>query len=311
MRASFRYLFALALALTCVGITAADEVTYLHTDVLGSPIAATDENGTLLWEERYEPYGERYYEPAAASSNKRSFTGHAEDTSGLMYMGARYYNPEIGRFYQTDPGPLFAAGPGFVNRYAYVANTPTSGLDSDGRIIETVWDVASFSYGLYSFRQNVQAGNFGDATEDAFGVLGDGIATGIPFVPGGISMAIQARRATRAIMAANDAARGGGDTLQAILQIKSKVGNFNIGRMSRTQLDDLGLSWVGPNATALTKKGEQIGWASADGMKSYRFPLLKKNGQAAGTVQGNLTENIQLPNGKIEELRNAHVDLMP
>ena len=40
-------------------------VTYYHNDALGSPIAATDAAGALLWRETYRPYGERLDDPAA------------------------------------------------------------------------------------------------------------------------------------------------------------------------------------------------------------------------------------------------------
>jgi len=36
-----------------------EEVIYYHLDALGSPVAATDVNGDLLWRETYSPYGSR------------------------------------------------------------------------------------------------------------------------------------------------------------------------------------------------------------------------------------------------------------
>jgi len=38
---------------------AQERVTYIHTDALGSPIAASDEDGNLIWRESYQPYGKR------------------------------------------------------------------------------------------------------------------------------------------------------------------------------------------------------------------------------------------------------------
>ena len=38
---------------------AADQIVYYHNDAQGSPVAATDENGDLLWSEEYEAYGTR------------------------------------------------------------------------------------------------------------------------------------------------------------------------------------------------------------------------------------------------------------
>lgn len=104
------------------------------------------------------------------------------------------------------------------------------------------------------------------------------------------------------------------DSLQPILNAKSKFGNFNIGKYSRDQIDTIGLDWVGPNA----RKMGDIGWISQDGLKTYRFPKVKTNTVLTkGQTQGNLTEYVQdeviQRNGtkKIvkRELRNAHMDL--
>ncbi len=106
------------------------------------------------------------------------------------------------------------------------------------------------------------------------------------------------------------AAKGGG-ALQTIIRAKSMRGNFNVGSMSRSQMDEVGTAWVGPNARAMMKGDAQIGWTSADGLKTYRFPQLKENGLAAGRTQGNLTEFLRLDNGQTDILRNAHIDLLP
>ena len=79
------------------------ETAYLHADHLGSPVAATDEAGAILWSDNFTPYGESFPGPAA-NENDEGFTGHIQDTaSGLTYMQARYYDPVIGRFLSNDP----------------------------------------------------------------------------------------------------------------------------------------------------------------------------------------------------------------
>jgi len=57
------------------------------------------------------------------------FTGREFDKdTGLYYYRARYYNPEIGRFLQTDP---IGYGDG-MNMYRYCGNNPISFLDPWG-----------------------------------------------------------------------------------------------------------------------------------------------------------------------------------
>src|SRR4030065_436519 len=75
---------------------ATDTVTYYHLDALGSPVAATDEQGNVIWREDYKPYGDRIGTDPAAANNTRWYTGHPHDeASGLTYMGARWYDPTV------------------------------------------------------------------------------------------------------------------------------------------------------------------------------------------------------------------------
>ena len=48
--------------------------------------------------------------------------------AGLLYVGRRYYDPQIGRFLTLDPAG-FADGP---NRYVYARNNPLGFVDPDG-----------------------------------------------------------------------------------------------------------------------------------------------------------------------------------
>jgi len=111
-----------------------DTITYVHTDMMGSPIAETDESGNVLWREHYTPFGEKVDKEAASVNNSIGYTGHVNDSdTGLTYMQARYYDPVIGRFYSNDPVG-FSRVDNF-NRYAYAANNPYRYTDPDGRDI--------------------------------------------------------------------------------------------------------------------------------------------------------------------------------
>ncbi|MCW8880586.1 MAG: RHS domain-containing protein [Kangiellaceae bacterium] len=112
---------------------AAEMVTYYVNDALGSPVAAMDKNGALLWRESYNPYGETRLNPSA-NQNDVGFTGHQKDsTTGLTYMQARYYDPLIGRFYSDDPVKFDQKSPVSFNRYAYANNNPYKYVDPDGK----------------------------------------------------------------------------------------------------------------------------------------------------------------------------------
>lgn len=112
--------------------------TYTHHDVLGSPLAATTQNGVIKWTDRYTPFGISLDNPSD-NDDQAGFTGHIKDKdTGLVYMQSRYYDPVIGRFYSNDPvgatghfstpnGPVH----GF-NRYAYGNNNPYKYKDPTG-----------------------------------------------------------------------------------------------------------------------------------------------------------------------------------
>ena len=55
--------------------------------------------------------------------------GYYQDiTSGLLHVGARYYNPKVGRFWTRDP----IGYKGGLNLYLYVANSSLNWADPDG-----------------------------------------------------------------------------------------------------------------------------------------------------------------------------------
>src|SRR5690242_15774970 len=100
------YRWALALiALVMLGVAQAGEtVTYFHNDAADSPLLATDANGFQAWKETYRPYGDRLGQSGASATNDVWFAGASVDeTSGLSYMGARYYDATLGRFVAVDP----------------------------------------------------------------------------------------------------------------------------------------------------------------------------------------------------------------
>ncbi len=126
-----------AVVLLAFSVTSQAEVTvtYLHTDALGSVVAASDEDGDLLWRKAYMPYG-AIHENGQAKNPAVGYTGHVQDDdTGLTYMGARYYDPALGRFLQMDPASVLGhveSNPMMFNRYAYANGNPYKFIDPDG-----------------------------------------------------------------------------------------------------------------------------------------------------------------------------------
>ncbi len=112
----------------------AEYTTHFHLDPAGTPLMATDDAGNIVWKETYQPYGSKLNYQPAASSNTLGYTGKPYDNAtGLSYMGARYYNPALGRFMGVDPVGYQEGNPHSHNRYAYANNNPYKFVDPDGR----------------------------------------------------------------------------------------------------------------------------------------------------------------------------------
>ena len=113
---------------------------YILTDHLGSIDALADETGAVAERDSFDAFGKRRNPdwtaaPVATlfSSLDKGFTGHEQlDHLGLVHMGARVYDPQIGRFTSADPTiPTPESTQGF-NRYTYVDNSPLSRTDPSG-----------------------------------------------------------------------------------------------------------------------------------------------------------------------------------
>ena len=106
---------------------------YQHTDALGSPVAVTDQNRTVLQRSEYEPYGFLLNRPINPTVN---YASHLTDRdTGLSYMQQRYYDPLLGTFLSTDAISVDGTTGWNFCRYCYAANNPYKFTDPDGRVI--------------------------------------------------------------------------------------------------------------------------------------------------------------------------------
>ncbi|MGO8999383.1 MAG: HYD1 signature containing ADP-ribosyltransferase family protein [Polyangiaceae bacterium] len=103
-------------------------------DTLGSTSAVVDQStGALVERTTYYPYGgiENDYQSAVESGfwEDYKFTGKEGDNEvGLVYFGARYYSPNLGRWISADPAWVHGLQSD-RNPYAYVRGRVTTAVD--------------------------------------------------------------------------------------------------------------------------------------------------------------------------------------
>jgi RHS repeat-associated protein len=126
-----------------------EEVFYYLTDHLGGVDVVTDEDGNAVERKDYLPFGDDRIQPQLdPQPESYGYTGKEQDyETGLYYYGARYYDPQIGRFTQIDPlvlgeseKPLadVLSNPQALNGYTYVLNNPMRYVDEEGLYSEDV-----------------------------------------------------------------------------------------------------------------------------------------------------------------------------
>lgn len=218
---------------------------YQHTDALGSPVAVTDQAGTVIERIDYDPYGGLIN----GTVDGIGYTGHVMDpTTGLTYMQQRYYDPGIGVFLTVDSVAANGTTGTNFNRYWYANNNPYRYTDPDGRWAEDlILGIPSIILGAKSFSDNIRDGNYGSAVVDGLGIIADAAAIATPGVPGGAGLGIKAARgADEAI----DAARGADSAVnglklnkqlaseQQLGEVMSGSGEVIAGGASRNELRD-------------------------------------------------------------------------
>ena len=91
----------------------------------------TTATGGAVYDSNYVPFGPDQDE---SGSEEFKYTGKHQDATGLYYFGARYYDPETGRFITEDLVKGKLSDPQSLNQYAYCRNNPYKYVDPDGKI---------------------------------------------------------------------------------------------------------------------------------------------------------------------------------
>jgi len=106
-----------------------DNDYFYHYDTNGNVIFITDSTGEIISEYTQEGFGNILTSTGIYDNGYHLATKEYDSESGLYYFGARWYDPETGRW--LSPEPLRLDGP---NLYQYVFNNPIRYNDYNGYV---------------------------------------------------------------------------------------------------------------------------------------------------------------------------------
>ncbi|GCE11998.1 hypothetical protein KTT_18570 [Tengunoibacter tsumagoiensis] len=116
-----------------IGKLEGTNTTFYLTDGLGSVVSSflqTASSASLLGNQAYGPYGNNRYQKGSLGT-KKGFTGqYGDDSTGLDYYNARYYDPVVGVFLEADT--VQGNGQG-MDPYSYVGANPETRTDPTGK----------------------------------------------------------------------------------------------------------------------------------------------------------------------------------
>jgi RHS repeat-associated protein len=113
------------------------ETVYFLEDLLGSTRCLVNKEGEVLARYEYTPFGSPTSDgeipPTEFLYGGEMWDGDAR----LLFLRARFYDPEIGRFISADPAQGSPLRPETFNQYVYANNDPVNQMDPLG--LQSIW----------------------------------------------------------------------------------------------------------------------------------------------------------------------------
>ncbi|WP_369169565.1 polymorphic toxin-type HINT domain-containing protein [Streptomyces sp. R28] len=129
-----------------VAVRTAAKLSYVASDHHGTGEVAIDAATGAISQRRFDPYGVDRGEKSGTWPGEKGYVGGTIDAStGLTHLGAREYDPVIGKFISVDPVIEYTQ-PQQINGYAYANNSPVTHADPSGMIL------ADCNYGVIECR---------------------------------------------------------------------------------------------------------------------------------------------------------------
>ncbi|MGQ4354915.1 RHS repeat-associated core domain-containing protein [Streptomyces drozdowiczii] len=153
---------------TLNSMTRSGKSYYYLTDATGNILGAVDQAGTRTHTYAYTPTGTTRTTPTETVPQPYRFAGAYNDSTGLYKMGARYYDPTLGRFTQPDPSGQE------TNTYLYATGDPINHTDPSG--LFSVGDALGVAGDAITGVQHLADGDTKALWGDVLGVVAGGVA---------------------------------------------------------------------------------------------------------------------------------------
>ena len=124
-----KYVWGLGLA---YAVDSSGGTIVYHTDGLGSVRALSDSSGLVVQVYRYDEYGMALVSEGSIDQPFRYTGEQTDEATGLVYLRARYYDVQTGRFVSRDTLPGKIRNTASLHRFAYVGNNPATFIDPSG-----------------------------------------------------------------------------------------------------------------------------------------------------------------------------------
>ena len=143
------------------GMTYNGELFFFHKNLQGDIIAITDQTATVVARYAYDAWGKCMILSDTsgceiATMNPFRYRGYYYDAEiGMYYLQSRYYNPEVGRFVNSDdPSILFPTSNQCicVNFFAYCYNNPMNLSDPTGYQPKWAQVVGRYAKGTFAYK---------------------------------------------------------------------------------------------------------------------------------------------------------------
>ncbi|MET9221784.1 RHS repeat-associated core domain-containing protein [Streptomyces sp. NPDC003300] len=113
-----------------VAVRSGATISYLFTDQQDTATTAVDSTTFAITRRKELPFGQ-IRATSGTFPGTQGFVGGTTDPTGLTHLGAREYDPVLGRFISVDP-VIDTGDPAQMNAYSYAHNNPVTLSDPDG-----------------------------------------------------------------------------------------------------------------------------------------------------------------------------------